>query len=64
MRKKKEKLLLLSVYNLLGVKLLFHLRLQFSHLDEHKLRHGLGDTINAMSTCGSEVETTEHFPVR
>ena len=43
---KKEKLLLFSVYNLLGVKLLFRLRLQFSHLHEHKLRHGLGGKYN------------------
>ena len=37
---------------------------QFSHLNEHKFRHGFGDTINAMCACGSEVETTEHFLLR
>ena len=61
--KKRKTIIILSLY-LLYVKLLFRLRLQFSHLHEHKLRHGLGDTINALSTCGSEVETTEHFPSR
>ena len=40
------------------------LRLQFSHLNEHKFRHGFGDTINAMCAYGGEVETTEHFLLR
>ena len=38
--------------------------LYFSHLNEHKFRHGFGDTINAMCACGSEVENTEHFLLR
>ena len=50
-----------SVYDSLSVKLLTSLRLQFSHLNEHKFRHSFGDTINAMYACRSEVETTEHF---
>ena len=50
-----------SIYDPLGVKLLTHLRLQFSHLNEYKFRHGFGDTINAMCAYGSELETTEHF---
>ena len=52
---------LFSNYDPLGVKLLTRLRLQFSHLNEHKFRHGFGDTISAMCACRSEVETTEHF---
>ena len=63
MRKKKENSIF-SIYDPLGVKLLTRLRLQFSHLNEHKFRHGFGDTINAMCACGSEVETTEHFLLR
>ena len=59
MRKKENSVF--SIYDLVGVKLLTHLRFQFSHLNEHKFRHGLGDTINTISACGSEVETTEHF---
>ena len=51
-REKKENLIL-SVYDLLGVKLPACLRL-----------HGFADTINAMCTCGSEVETTEHLLLR
>ena len=38
-----------------------HLRLQFSHLNEHKFRHGLSDTKNLMCACRVEIETTEHF---
>ena len=34
----------------LGVKLLSHLRLDFSHLNQHNLGH-----------CGAEVKTTQYF---
>ena len=60
----KKENSIFSIYDPLGVKLLTRLRLQFSHLNEHKFRHGFGDTINAMCACGSEVETTEHFLLR
>ena len=60
--KKKNSIFL--IYDPLGVKLLTCLRLQFSHLNEHKFRNGFGDTINAMCACGSEVGTTEHFLLR
>ena len=39
---KKKENSIFSIYDPLGVKLL---RLQFSHLNEHKFRHGFGDTI-------------------
>ena len=52
---------LFSVYDPLGVKLLTRLRLDFSHLNEHKFRHGFKDALNPLCTCGAEVETTEHF---
>ena len=39
---------LFSVYEPLGVKLLMHIRLQFSHLDKHKFKHGFGDTVGSM----------------
>ena len=57
---KKRKL----VYDPFGVKLLTRLRLQFSHLNEHKFRHSFSDTINPMCACGTEIETTEHFFLR
>ena len=55
---------LFSDYDLLGVKLLTRLRLQFSHLYEHKFRHGFGDTVSAMCGCNAEIEDTEHFLLR
>ena len=53
-----------SVYNPYGVKLLTRLRLQFSHLKEHKFRHGCGDTVSPMCGCNAEIEDTEHFLLR
>ena len=51
-----------SVYDPCGVKLLTHLRLQFSHLKEHKFTHGFGATVSPMCACNAEIEDTEHFP--
>ena len=56
-KKKKRKRIKLIV------KLLTRLRLQFSHLNEHKFRHGFGDTRSPMCECGNEVKTTEHLPL-
>ena len=56
--------MLFGIYYPLGVKIFTRLRLQFSHLNEHKFRHGFCDTINPMCSCGTEVETTEHFLLR
>ena len=61
---KKKQSSIFSIYDPLGVKLLTRLRLQFSHLNEHKFSHGFGDTINAMCACGSEIEITKHFLLR
>ena len=52
------------IYEPFGVKLFTSLRLQFSHLNEHKFRHGFTDTIYPMCACGTEVETTEDFLLR
>ena len=48
-----------SVYDPLGVKLLTCLRLQFSHLNKHKFRHGFSDRINPMCACGTKIKTTK-----
>ena len=61
---KKLKSSLYNVHDPLGVKLLSRLRLQFSHLNEHKFRYGFNDTINPMCPCGTEIETNEHFLLR
>ena len=48
-------------YNLIGVKLLTRLRLELSHLREHKFMHGFQDTLNPLCRCGKEGETTFHL---
>ena len=44
-----------------GVKLLSRLKLNFSHLNEHKVRHGFKDGTKCMRNCGLATETTLHF---
>ena len=42
--------------------MLTKLRLGFSHLREHKFRHGFKDTSNPPRSCSTEAETTiNHF---
>ena len=53
-----------SVHDINGLKLLTRLRLNFSHLNEHKFRHNFNDTINPMCSCGKEPETTLHYLLR
>ena len=55
---------LFSIHDPVGVKLLTRLRLQFSHLNEHKFRHNFNDCVSAMCDCGAETETTSHFFLR
>ena len=50
-----------SVYDPYGVKLLTPLRLQFTHLKEHKFSHGFSDTVSPMCGCNAEIEDTEDF---
>ena len=58
---KKKENSLFCISDPVGVKLLTSLRLQFSHLHEHKFIHGLSDSINLMCACETEIETTDHF---
>ena len=44
-----------------GLKLLTRLRLNLSHLNEHKFRRNFRDTLNPLCTCSLEPETTIHF---
>ena len=53
-----------SVHDVYDVKLLSRLRLSFSHLNEHKVRHGFKDRTNCMCDCGSAIETILHFPLQ
>ena len=48
-----------------GLKLLTRLRVQLSHLREHKYRHNFVDTLNPICNCGLlEVESTPHYLLR
>ena len=44
-----------------GLKLLTRLRLNLSHLNDHKFRHNFRDTLNPLCTCSLEPETLIHF---
>ena len=46
-----------SIYDPLGIKLLNRLRVDFSHLNEHKFRHNFDDTLNPLCSCSLETET-------
>ena len=53
-----------AIHDISGLKLLTRLRLNFSHLNERKLRHNFKDTINPMCSCGFEPESTDHYLLR
>ena len=53
-----------AIHDTKGLKLLTRLRLNFSHLNEHKFRHGFKDTVDPVCKCGVETETTLHFLLR
>ena len=53
-----------AIHDPLGIKLLTRLRLNFSHLNEHKFRHNFRDTLNPLCKCGGGIETTSHFFLR
>ena len=66
----KKENSLSSIYNPVGVKLPTRLRLQSSHLNEHKFRNGFEmkirneDTISPMCSCNVEIENNEHLLLR
>ena len=60
----KQENFLFSIHNPVAVKLLTPLRLQLSHLNKHKFRHGFEDTISPMCSCNTEIENNEHFLLR
>ena len=53
-----------GVSDIYGIKLLTRLRLNFSHLNEHKFGHNFNETINPMRNCGAGTETTIHYLLR
>ena len=50
-----------KVHDPIGIKLLTRLRLNFSHLREHKFRHNFLDTLNPLCSCGLAIESTNHY---
>ena len=50
-----------AMHDISGLKLLTRLKLNFSHLNEHKFRHNFKDTINPMCSCGFEPETADYY---
>ena len=48
-------------HNPKGVKLLTRLRLDLSHLREHKFQHGFLNSLNPICSCGQDTETSTHF---
>ena len=50
-----------NIYDLLGIKLLDRLRVDFSDLNEHKFRHNFADTLNPLCSCSLETESMAHF---
>ena len=53
-----------KIFDINGIKLLNRLRLNFSHLNEHKFRHNFRATIDPRCSCGLEPETTLHYLLR
>ena len=53
-----------DIHDTNGIKLLRRLRLNFSHLNEHKFRHNFNDTVDPMCTSGRQSETTLHYLLR
>ena len=45
----------------MGIKYLTRLRLEFSHLKEHKFKHNFQDSVDPLCSCGTEIESTKHF---
>ena len=53
-----------SVFNIFdpkGLKLLTRLRLEFSHLNEHRFRHNFESCVNPLCSCSLTTEDTEHY---
>ena len=45
----------------IGIKMITRLRLSFSHLQKHKSKHNLKDTLNPLCSCSIETKSTSHY---
>ena len=50
-----------GIHSRTGLKLLTHLRLPLSHLNDHKFNHNFKDSINSFCSCSLSVENNVHF---
>ena len=50
-----------NIHNSLGLKLLTRLRLELSHLNEHRFNHNFENCLNTLCICSLEVESATHF---
>ena len=50
-----------KIHDPLARKLLTRLRLDLSHLNEHRFNHNFDSCINPLCSCSLEVESTKHF---
>ena len=48
-------------HNPKGIELLTRLRLGLGHLRKHKFKHSFQDSLNSLSLCGNEIETSTHY---
>ena len=55
---------LYRIFNPNGTKLLTRLRVQLSHLRQHKFKHNFLDTVNPLCSCSLEVESNCHYLLR
>ena len=53
-----------NIFDPVGLKLLTRLRVNLSHLREHKFRHNFLDTLNPLCSCNLEIESTTHYLLR
>ena len=53
-----------GILNPVGIQYLTRLRLDFSHLKEHKYHHNFADTLNPLCNCSLEAESVSHFFMR
>ena len=52
---------LFNCHNLKGIKFITRLRLDLSHLREHKFKHSFQGSLNPFCSCGLDIESTAHF---
>ena len=50
-----------NIFDPIGLKFLNRLRLDFSHVNEHRFRHNFQDCLNPLCSCSLQIEDTIHY---